>query len=536
MKWSTILPATLVTALTTANAISLQIPFFASSSNNKDFKTTSSLKPSIHSSHSCSTSKWLFPQGQIGDFMAQSFVSSSTSSSDSNGKIISPKKDWDHIVSSQELSNFQLRVNRIKDPSKLGIDTVQQYTGYLDVKDEGKHFFFWFFESRNDPENDPIVLWLNGGPGCSSMTGLFFELGPSAIDVELKPIYNPYSWNNNASIIFLDQPVNVGFSYTDDRNSGSITNSVAAGKDVYAFLQLFFQQFPQYSTKTHDFHIAGESYAGHYIPAFATEILSHENRNFNLSSILIGNGLTDPLTQYKYYKPMACGEGSGYEPILSPQECQAMEDSLPRCLSLIESCYNYDSIWTCVPASIYCNNAQLGPFQRTGKNVYDVRKDCNGPLCYSEMEPIDQYLNLKEVQDAIGAEVSNFESCNFDINKNFLFAGDWMKPYQKHVTELLDKYQLPTLIYAGDKDFICNWMGNQAWADDLPWKHHEEYVTTPLQPWIVNSQEGTHQAGEIKSFNELTFLRLFDGGHMVPYDQPEASLAMLNEWIHGQQF
>ena len=198
MKWLTILPATLVTALTTANAISLQIPFFASSSNNKDFKTTGSLKPSIHSSHSCSTSKWLFPQGQIGDFMAQSFVSSSASSSDSNGKIISPKKDWDHIVSSQELSNFQLRVNRIKDPSKLGIDTVQQYTGYLDVKDEGKHFFFWFFESRNDPENDPIVLWLNGGPGCSSMTGLFFELGPSAIDVELKPIYNPYSWNNNA--------------------------------------------------------------------------------------------------------------------------------------------------------------------------------------------------------------------------------------------------------------------------------------------------------------------------------------------------
>lgn len=213
-----------------------------------------------------------------------------------------------------------------------------------------------------------------------------------------------------------------------------------------------------------------------------------------------------------------------------------MEDTLPRCLSLIESCYSYGSIWSCVPASIYCNNAQLGPFQRTGKNVYDVRKECKGPLCYSEMEPIDKYLNLKEVQEAIGAEVSNFQSCNFEINKNFLFAGDWMKPYQRQVTQLLDEYELPTLIYAGDKDFICNWMGNHAWADELPWKHHEAYAEANLKPWIVEGQDETYQAGEIKSVEELTFLRLFDGGHMVPYDQPEASLTMLNEWIHGKQF
>lgn len=309
MKWSTILPATLMTSVATVEALSLQVPFFAPSYKNGDLK--SSPRKKSPSSESIS-SKWLFPQGQLSDFLVESYSSSA------DKKIISPKKDWDHVVSSQELDNFQLRVNKIKEPAKLGVDSVQQYTGYLDVKDEGKHFFFWFFESRNDPANDPIVLWLNGGPGCSSMTGLFFELGPSAIDVELKPVYNPYSWNNNASVIFLDQPVNVGFSYSDDKGTGSITNSVAAGKDVYAFLQLFFQQFPQYSTENHKFHIAGESYAGHYIPAFANEILAHPERNFNLSSVLIGNGLTDPLTQYKYYKPMACGEGSGYESVLSP--------------------------------------------------------------------------------------------------------------------------------------------------------------------------------------------------------------------------
>src|SRR3954453_1982932 len=99
-----------------------------------------------------------------------------------------------------------------------------------------------FFESRNDPKNEPVVLWLNGGPGCSSLTGLFLELGPSSVNKKIELVYNPYSWNSNASVIFLDQPVNVGYSYS----GSTVSNTVAAGKDVYALLTLFFKQFPEY--------------------------------------------------------------------------------------------------------------------------------------------------------------------------------------------------------------------------------------------------------------------------------------------------
>lgn len=145
------------------------------------------------------------------------------------------------------------------------------------------------------------------------MTGLFMELGPSSINEKRELVFNPSSWNANASVIFLDQPVNVGYSYS----SGSVSNTVAAGKDVYALMTLFFKQFPEYATQA--FHIAGESYAGHYIPAFASEILSHKKRNINLQSVLIGNGLTDGLTQYDYYRPMACGEG-GWPAVLDEGE------------------------------------------------------------------------------------------------------------------------------------------------------------------------------------------------------------------------
>jgi cathepsin A (carboxypeptidase C) len=349
------------------------------------------------------------------------------------------------------------------------------------------------------------------------------ELGPASIDNKVKVVQNPYSWNANASVIFLDQPVNVGYSYSDN----AVSSTQAAGKDVYAFLTMFFEKFPEYASQ--DFHISGESYAGHYIPQFAAEILSHEKRNINLKSVAIGNGLTDGLTQYEYYRPMACGEG-GYPAVLSESECKAMDQSLPRCTSLIESCYKSESVWSCVPASIYCNNAMIGPYQRTGINVYDIRGPCkdNNNLCYSELGWISEYLNKKEVMEALGAEVSTYESCNFDINRNFLLHGDWMLPFHKFVVDLLAK--IPVLIYAGDADFICNWLGNHAWTEKLEWSGKKDFNKVPLGPFTVNDKK----VGQVKSAGNLTFLTVEQAGHMMPYNQPEASLEMLNRWIGGE--
>jgi cathepsin A (carboxypeptidase C) len=117
---------------------------------------------------------------------------------------------------------------------------VKQISGYLDIS-ETKHLFFWFFESRSSPSEDPLVLWLNGGPGCSSTTGLLFELGPCQVakegkDAKVNVTDNQYSWTNKANVIFLDQPVGVGYSYSDDEQ---VNNSPAAAEDVYAFLTLF---------------------------------------------------------------------------------------------------------------------------------------------------------------------------------------------------------------------------------------------------------------------------------------------------------
>jgi len=426
------------------------------------------------------------------------------------------------FVVNTKYPQHQLRVNKAN-PASLGIDFVKQTTGYLDFDD--KHFFYYFFESRNDPENDPVILWLNGGPGCSSMTGLFFELGPSSLGPELKPIHNPYSWNNNANVIFLEQPVGVGYSYGDAK----ISTTYAAAKDVFVFLELFYQKFPQFVKNK--FHIAGESYAGHYIPNIASEIINHADRSFELTSVLIGNGITDSLIQDEYYQPMACGLG-GYKKILSDESCDQMKKDYPKCKKLVEACYLTKNAFACVPANIYCADKLLGPFSKTGLNVYDIRGPCEteNDLCYNGMDYIEQYLNKKEVQEALGAEVDSYTGCNDDVFASFALTGDESKPFQGYISELLDK-KVPVLIYAGDKDFICNWLGNRAWSDALEWKFSEEYRLQNLKPWY-GGVNGT-SAGEVKSFGNFTFLRIFDAGHMVPYNQPEASLNMVNSWING---
>ncbi|KAJ3972647.1 serine carboxypeptidase-domain-containing protein, partial [Lentinula raphanica] len=91
--------------------------------------------------------------------------------------------------------------------------SLSGYTGYIDI--EARHLFFYFFESRNDPAKDDVIFWTNGGPGCLSSLGLFMELGPCRVLDDNGPKFHPESWNTNANVFFIDQPIGVGFSYAE---------------------------------------------------------------------------------------------------------------------------------------------------------------------------------------------------------------------------------------------------------------------------------------------------------------------------------
>lgn len=234
--------------------------------------------------------------------------------------------------------------------------------------------FYRFFESRNNAKKAPLTLWLNGGPGCSSVTGLLFELGPCSIAKQGEGVtFNNHSWNTHSNMIFLDQPVNVGYSYSND--GSTVNNSPVAAEDVYAFLELFLDRYPEYADSP--FHIAAESYGGIYAPNIASVIHKKNTqlasksfapvprlKRINLHSVILANGLTEPYTQFGSIPDFAC---DGPYPIFddpSGARCEALRTKVPTCQRLIQGCYNYNSRFTCVPATLYCWSQLVGPLQR----------------------------------------------------------------------------------------------------------------------------------------------------------------------------
>lgn len=164
--------------------------------------------------------------------------------------------------------------------------------------DNGDDMFYWIFYSRQDQNKDPLTIWLTGGPGCSSELAIFYENGPFTINNDLSLSKNLNSWNNNANLLYLDQPVGTGFSEVASILDYK-TSETGIAEDFYKFLTKFLEQNPEF--KGRDLYITGESYAGHYIPAIASYYVQQEVQDLKLKAIAIGNGWTDPYDQYPAY-------------------------------------------------------------------------------------------------------------------------------------------------------------------------------------------------------------------------------------------
>ncbi|XP_026547771.1 lysosomal protective protein-like, partial [Notechis scutatus] len=177
----------------------------------------------------------------------------------------------------------------------------EQYTGYLSV-DGDQHLHYWFVEAEEADAEKPLVLWLNGGPGCSSIAGLLSEHGPFRVQpdgVTLK--YNDYAWNKLAHILYLESPVGVGYSYSDSQHYQ--TNDTEVARVNYLALKEFFNLFPEHLPK--DLYLAGESYGGIYIPTLAQWVM--QDASLNLKGLSVGNGLSsyetndNSLVYFAYY-------------------------------------------------------------------------------------------------------------------------------------------------------------------------------------------------------------------------------------------
>ena len=407
-------------------------------------------------------------------------------------------------------------------PGSEGVKDVVQHWGYITVNETyGANMFYWMFEAQNNPSTAPLVIWLTGGPGCSSELALFFENGPYKVSKNGQTLTNnPYGWNQNANLIYVDNPVGTGFSYVTN-TYGYQKSEKGVANELWIFMQKFYQTYPQYANLP--FFIIGESYGGHYVPAFAAHVVAQNKAkagiNIPLKGIAVGNGWVDPLVQAGSYAPYAF-----YNNIISQSTLDEANQDYVQCAADLNK-KDYQS------AFYDCNGVFSDVVSGTNNiNYYDIRKQCNpAPLCY-DMSNIVTYLNLPSVRQHLGVGDRTWTTCDGTVYSYFE-AKDFERSYLQDLPKILAA-NVSVLLYNGNEDLICNFYGTAAYANAMKWPGQAGFLKASNHTWTVSGQA----AGSARSYGGLTFLVVFQAGHMVPYDQPANALDLLNRVITGKPF
>ncbi|KAJ0020265.1 hypothetical protein Pint_31572 [Pistacia integerrima] len=397
-----------------------------------------------------------------------------------------------------------------------GVD-FDQYGGYVTVDPQaGRALFYYFVESPQNSSTNPLVLWLNGGPGCSSFGyGAMSELGPFRVNTDGKTLFrNNYAWNNVANVIFLESPAGVGFSYSNTSSDYGRTGDKSSANDAYTFLVNWLERFPQY--KNRDFYITGESYAGHYVPQLAyTILLNNENSNqtiIKLKGIAVRNAWIDDATNTKGLIDFLWTHALNSDETNKDfhMYCDFENDtSSSRCDTLI-----YKALFEMGDIDFYhiyapiCINPTLK----------------NGPIgSVHEFDPctdyyVESYLSIEEVQTALHAKPTNWSACTSKFN--WTDSPTTILPIIKDLMESGTR----VWIYSGDVDGRVPITSSRYSINSLNLP-----IQTVWHPWYINDEVG----GYVVEYQGVTLATVRGAGHLAPSYQPERALLMISSFLQG---
>ncbi|KAG6580935.1 Serine carboxypeptidase-like 45, partial [Cucurbita argyrosperma subsp. sororia] len=430
--------------------------------------------------------------------------------------------------------------------------SFKQFGGYVTIDEkQGRALFYYFVEARSQPASKPLVLWLNGGPGCSSLGGgAFVEHGPFKINGEIL-VENEYSWNTEANMLYLESPAGVGFSYSANKSFYSRIDDEITARDNLLFLQHWFDKFPEY--KNRDFYITGESYGGHYVPQLAQLILSSKV-NIRLKGIAIGNPLLDfgndfnardaytwshGLVSDSAYKLLSsvCNTSRLYKEVLqgtiSP-DCFFVISQVSEQFSSFIDAYNIIGD-VCLAANNSQAAALLHPLWSllyTAKSTTpQLEAQANGverDIC--SQQNAAKYLNRKDVQQALHAKlvgVAQWSLCNHN--------SDWHYDRKDTFRSMIDvvsslvKSKIRVLVYSGDQDSVIPFTGSRTLVSSLA-KALGVNTSVGYSAWLVDNQVG----GWSEAYGKfLSFASIRGAGHLAPETQPKRSLVLFKAFLYG---
>ncbi|XP_031273265.1 serine carboxypeptidase-like 17 [Pistacia vera] len=423
-------------------------------------------------------------------------------------------------------------------------------TGYIGVGDlDNEQLFYYFIESERSSEDDPLLLWLTGGPGCSGFSGLVYEIGPLSFDYknsrENLPIFvlNPYSWTKVANIIFLDAPVGTGFSYAKSWQGYNMTDTLSAAL-TYSFLRKWLMAHPKFLKN--QLYLAGDSYSGKIVPMIVQEISEGLDAGIepilNLKGYVLGNPVTDEnkdinsRIQFSYLKALITHEI--YES--AKMNCKGEYINVDPSNGLCKA--DLQNVTTCTQ-NLYLGNilepdcsidASPKPKLLNWHRSIFMEQDFSDSLLSPTRPPTPwcrvynyyysyEWANDKTVQRVLGVRegtIKDWARCN----KSLSYIKDIPSSLNYHRNLIKRGYRV--LIYSGDLDLAIPYVGTETWIKSL-----NLTIDSGWQPWSVEGQVAGYWMRYIESIYSLTYATVKGGGHTAPEYKPKECLAMIRRWL-----
>uniref|UniRef100_A0A0E0KMT5 Uncharacterized protein n=1 Tax=Oryza punctata TaxID=4537 RepID=A0A0E0KMT5_ORYPU len=433
------------------------------------------------------------------------------------------------------MSSSRKAVDRL--PGFTGPLPFSLETGYVAVGEA--RFFYYFIESERSPEEDPVLLWLTGGPGCSAFSGLIYEIGPLFFDFHGYKgglptlLYKADSWTKISNVIFIDSPPGTGFSYATTAQGLNSSDTIVVHQ-LYTFIQKWFDDHPQFFSNP--LYISGDSYSGIIIPTLTMEIAkgieSSDERHLNLKGYIAGNPLTDTQNDDNSRFPFLHGTGIIEDELyeVARKNCKGdyNNPSNSQCANSVQA------IWDCIrdvndvhilePRCEEDGISLISDNSASHNRRTKLLESAVWSICRNATYVLSKiWANNEAVRESLGIHkgtVKTWKRCNYDIP----YKKEIAKSVEYHLSLITQGYR--SLVYSGDHDSKISLVGTQGWLKSLNLS-----ITDGWRPWYVNSQV----VGFTRTYsNNLTYATVKGAGHTAPEYMPKECLAMVDRWLSGQ--
>lgn len=394
----------------------------------------------------------------------------------------------------------------------------KHFAGFAEVNaTEERQLFYWFVEAANGnkPGVTPNVIWMNGGPGASSITGLLVEnIGPLTMDQSdglLKE--NPHAWSNDYNVMVIDNPVGSGFSYTGKKSY--VTSEKEMREDFYTALKVFFKKHPEYMRNP--LWVTGESYGGKYVPNVAYEI--QLRGELPLKGVIIGNGVYSGKIQAPTVPDFAYASG-----VIDERGYEAAKTKFQHCVQLIEEGSLKEAEEFCEDSVrwLYASNKSAG-----GVFYYDLGLP-DASFLDRITDQLSKYLNSAPTREALHVGLRTWRQSDETGPVADALLADFETEQGMRVIEALLEKGYQVVSYNGVRDgSVCNHLGNLLSLKALQWPGRSAFADAATEPWRPLGQ----LAGYKRSAHPLSYYTVLYTGHLVPMIVPDVARALIGEIV-----